>query len=831
MVYPENFEEKIGFTRLREMLGDLCESDLGKAGVERMQFMTAYADVEEALACTEEFRQILMLEDGYPAHRITDLTVALQQLRIPGTWPEPETMSALLHNLETIRDIQAFFRRKEQNPYPLLSRMAGDVDAFPDLIREIQRILTPEGNISDSASPALAGIRKEIAEQQRLIGRTMQRLLQQAQREGWTDSDASLSVREGRVVIPLNASSKRRIGGIVHDESASGKTSYIEPAEAVEQNNRVRELQCEERREIVRILTAFADLLRPQLPALNGLSGFLGTIDFISAKARLALKLRAAKPVVRDRQAFRWIQAIHPLVYMNLRREGRETVPLDIALNEEERILVISGPNAGGKSVCLKTVGLLQYMLQCGLPVPMSPDSEAGIFQHLSIDIGDEQSIDRDLSTYSSHLRNLKHFLKYADGETLLLIDEFGTGTEPAIGGAIAEAVLAQLHRKQVYGVITTHYSNLKQFALETEGIGSGAMMYDAQQMRPLFRLETGKPGSSFAFEMARRIGLPEDVLREAEEKAGRTHIDFERFLHQIERDRRYWQNKREHILEQEKKLDSVLEKYQTQLEQTDRERREILKAAKTEAEDILSSANRTIENTIRTIKEAQAEKTQTQKVRAELTAFRERMEQADEDAQSRTVERKIAQIKARQERKRQRQQQKAAEQAKTAAAPETAPPEEPLRTGDAVRIKGQQIPGEIVRIDGGRATIAVGQITTSLPLERLERISQREFKRGAAPVAPEVRQTYDVSQKRVHFQAQKDVRGMRADEALVEIERFIDEAAMLGIGEVRILHGKGNGILRRLIREYLGKQTAVAHFDDEDIRYGGSGIQVVRLK
>jgi DNA mismatch repair protein MutS2 len=627
-------------------------------------------------------------------------------------------------------------------------------------------------------------------------------------------------------VIPVTSAFKRKVQGIVHDESSTGKTSYIEPAEVVETNNQIRELELAERREIIRILTQLTDEFRPYLPDILNSCDFLGSLDFIRAKALLALKMNAVKPICFNRSSMRWVKAVHPLMFLAHSREGKEVVPLDIALDERQRIILISGPNAGGKSVCLKTLGLLQYMFQCGMLVPMSENSEIGIFHQIFMDIGDEQSIENDLSTYSSHLMNMKYFLRNADDRTLILIDEFGTGTEPALGGAIAESVLDHLNHKSVYGVVTTHYTNLKHFASSAEGIVNGAMLYDTRRMQPLFRLEIGMPGSSFAFEIARNIGLPEEILTQASERIGKDHIDFDKHLREIVRDKRYWESKREKIHQSEKKLEAELAKHTLELDRLEKDRKMILEQTRAEARELLSGVNRQIETTIREIRESQAEKEKTREVRKDLELLKEKIEQSPDKDE--------AVITARMEKIRARQGQIKKAVPSSATVKSVAPPsEKPLAVQDKVRIEGQEVAGEILEIQGKKASVAFGNLRMMVPLKKLQRVSQNEYKQYIQEVRTLSKskvQVYDLRERRLQFKPSVDLRGQKTEDALRKVQELLDEALMLGFDEVKILHGKGNGILRQMIREFLGASGLVKSFADEQEEFGGAGITVVSL-
>ncbi|MDP4207803.1 MAG: Smr/MutS family protein [Bacteroidota bacterium] len=826
MIYPQNFEDKIGFDKIREMLKDTCLCDLGRQKVEEIAFSPSFGNISKQLNLAEEFRQICLMEPNFPLQYFIDVTPALKRIRVVGTFLEINEIGDIRKSLESIHAILNFFKNKDESLYPNLRGLTRDIQSFPLILNRIDAILTKNGVIKDNASPELAAIRLSISEKASSIGRIMQRILKQAQSEGYIDEGTSLSMREGRAVIPMNSTYKRKVQGIVHDESATGKTSFIEPAETVEINNAIRELEFAERREIIKILTQFTDFTRPYLDELFMAYDFMADIDFIHAKAVFALRINAVKPAMFDQPGFRWEKAVHPLLFLTLSKENRSVVPLDINLDERGRILLISGPNAGGKSVCLKTTGLIQYMYQCGLLVPVSENSEMGIFDNLFIDIGDEQSIENDLSTYSSHLVNMKNFLKYATPKTLLLIDEFGTGTEPMLGGAIAEAILNQLNQKQVYGVITTHYTNLKHFASSADGIANGAMLYDAHRMQPLFKLQIGKPGSSFAFEIARKIGLPEEVLKEATDKVGQGHVDFEKNLRDIARDKRYWESKRDNIRLQEKRLAELVAKHQEDLSKTGTERKAILEKAKVEAREILLGANKQIENTIRQIKESQAEKEKTREVRKQLDEFKEKVETISNTDEERIL-RKIEKLKERENKIKKRNQ------------PETMEPEETIEpekskieVGDKVKLYGQETVGEVLSINGKNFLVAFGNITTSLPETRIEKISNNEFKRlGQIQNNPAVKAHFSTHERRLNFKPHIDVRGMRTEEAIEKVQDLVDEAVMLNISEVKILHGKGNGILRQMIREYLATLNFIKSFRDEHIEMGGTGITIVELE
>ena len=832
MIYPDNFEHKLGFDKIRELIAAQCLSSLGREQVDGLRFSPDAAVVAEELEQTGEFVRILQGERAFPANYFIDVRPTLSRIRPEGTFADEAELFDLKRSLQTIADIARFFLPVDKGDdaaaeYPVLSAIAGRVPIFPDLIRRIDAILDRYGRTKDSASPELARIRRDMATVSGSISRNLQSILRTAQTEGWVDRDTAPTMRDGRLVIPVAPSFKRRIRGIVHDESATGKTVYIEPEAVVEANNRIRELEAEERREIVRILTAFTDVLRPLVPDILQSYAFLAVIDFIRAKALFAESIGAIVTLPKDEPLIDWQGAVHPLLLLAHRKASKEVVPLDLTLDTEHRLLIISGPNAGGKSVCLKTVGLLQYMLQCGIPIPLHERSRTGIFERIFIDIGDEQSIENDLSTYSSHLTNMKYFVRHGNERTLLLIDEFGSGTEPLIGGALAEALLERFNRRHSFGVITTHYQNLKQYAEDHEGVVNGAMLYDRNLMQPLFRLSVGHPGSSFAIEIARKIGLPDDVIAEASEKVGSDYVDMDKYLQDIVRDKRYWENKRQNIRRREKQLEELTARYERDLEAVNSQRKAIISEAKEAAQRIVGEANARIENTIREIREAQAEKERTRTARRELDTFKETVSQTREDDDR--IARKMEQLRQRQER---RQERKKRPEAAANATPKAAAPP-PLTAGDAVRMKGQTAVGSILEMQGKQAVVAFGTIKSTVATDRLERADAAALRRTAERSSTFLsEQTADaMHKKRLHFRQEIDVRGMRGDEALQTVAYFIDDAIQVGADRVRILHGTGNGILRQLIRQYLPTVPGVAHFADEDVRLGGAGITVVDLE
>ena len=843
MIYPQNFEQKIGFDQIRQLLKEKCLSTLGEERVTDMAFSDRFSEVEERLDQVTEFVRILQEEEKFQAQYFFDVRPSLKRIRVEGMYLDEQELFDLRRSLETIRDIVRFLQKSEDeeestSPYPCLKRLAGDITVFPQLIGKINGILSPYGKIKDNASAELSRIRRELASTMGSISRSLNSILRNAQSEGVVDKDVAPTMRDGRLVIPVVPALKRKIKGIVHDESASGKTVFIEPAEVVEANNRIRELEGDERREIIRILMEFSNLLRPSIPDVLLSYEFLAEIDFIRAKALFSEQITGLKPAFENKQVLDWTMAVHPLLQLSLAKHGKKVVPLDIELNEKQRILIISGPNAGGKSVCLKTVGLLQYMLQCGLLIPMHERSHAGIFSNIFIDIGDEQSIEDDLSTYSSHLTNMKIMMKSCNERSLILIDEFGGGTEPQIGGAIAEAVLKRFNQKQTFGVITTHYQNLKHFAEDHEGVVNGAMLYDRHLMQALFQLQIGNPGSSFAVEIARKIGLPEDVIADASEIVGSEYINADKYLQDIVRDKRYWEGKRQTIRQREKHMEETIARYQAEIEELQKSRKEILRKAKEEAEQLMQEANARIENTIRTIKEVQAEKEKTRQVRQELSDFRESMEALAAKEQEEKIARKIEKLKEKQNRKKEKKANRGQENALSAQAlAEQQARKEAERLaaivpGSNVKIKGQTSVGEVLEINGKNAVVAFGSIKTTVKLDRLERTNAQPKQADVSTKSTYISsQTQDsMYEKKLNFKQDIDVRGMRGDEALQAVTYFIDDAILVGMSRVRILHGTGTGILRTLIRQYLQTVPGVSHFADEHIQFGGAGITVVDL-
>ena len=850
MIYPKTFEDKIGFNEIRTLLRERCLSSLGKEEVDKITFMDNVKAINTQLSRVREFRRLQEEEENFPLNYFFDVRQSVARLRLEGTHMEEDELFDLRRSLGTVNDIVTYLNRTDEDaavaatddgwrkdpvyPYPALHELAEGVVTFPQILQRIDQILDKFGKIRDTASPELLNIRRELAKVEGSISRTLYSILRSAQSEGLIEKDVTPAMRDGRLVIPVVPTMKRKIKGIVHDESASGKTLFIEPTEVVEANNRVRELEAEERREVIRILTEMAKVIRPHVPQILDSYKLLAQVDMLRAKTELAKLIDGIEPEVGKYPHIDWIGATHPLLRLSLQKQGKKVVPLEITLTRNKRMLIISGPNAGGKSVCLKTVGLVQYMLQCGLSVPMSERSQTGIFQNILIDIGDEQSIEDDLSTYSSHLTNMKNMMKSANDRTLILIDEFGTGTEPQIGGAIAEAVLKQFCIKRAFGVITTHYQNLKHFADSHEGVVNGAMLYDRHQMQALFQLQIGQPGSSFAIEIARKIGLPEQVIHDASEIVGSDYIQSDKYLQDIVRDKRYWESKRQTIHQREKQMEQTIAKYESEISDLAKSRKEVLAKAKERAEELFKESNKKIENVIREIREKQAEKEETKKLRDSLKDFKEGISDMDKQAEDDKIARKMAQILRRKENKKNRKKgdpsSSGQDKDNTSAATTLSTVSAPLKEGDTVRIKGTTSVGKIESIQGKNATVIFGDLRSTTSLKKLEHATapKREEPRPFMTVGRQTRETID--EKKLNFKQDLDVRGMRGDEALNAVMYFIDDATLVGMSRVRILHGTGTGILRQLIRQYLATVPALTSYKDEHVQFGGAGITVVDL-
>ena len=793
--------------------------------------------INTALRQTREFRRMQEETDDFPLQYFFDMRASIKRIRIEGTHLEENEIFDLRRSLETIAGIVKFLNRSDDDgnyDYPTLHALTENVLTFPDLIRRIDQILDKYGKIKDTASPRLAEIRSQLRKAEGSVSRTLYNILRAAQSEGLVEKDVTPTIRDGRLVVPIAPAMKRRIKGIVHDESSTGKTVFVEPTEVVEANNRIRELEADERREIIVILTEFSKLVRPHVDDIIYAYQLLAEIDFIRARAEFARLTNGIEPEVSAKPVVDWITAKHPLLWLALKKQDKPIVPLDIMLTKDRHILIISGPNAGGKSVCLKTVGLLQYMLQCGLSIPVSERSKVGIFADIMIDIGDEQSIENDLSTYSSHLLNMKNMMKQANENTLLLIDEFGTGTEPQIGGAMAEAVLNQFVKKHAWGVITTHYQNLKHYADSHDGIANGAMLYDRHEMRPLFQLAIGQPGSSFAIEIARKTGIPDEVIREASDIVGSDYIQSDKYLQDIVRDKRYWENKRQNVHQREKDLEKTIAKYEEEIKELAQKRKEILRQAKEQAQELLKESNRNIENTIREIRECQAEKEETKRLREELNAFKEDVSEIDTKSADDLIEKKMRQIMERKERREKRKKEKKENAGKPTTigtklpTPSALAEQQTFCVGDNVRMRGLTTVGTVEAISGKEATVIFGDVRTKVKMSRLEHTTKTPETTQPATfgISKETRQTID--SHKLNFHQDLDVRGMRGDEALNAVQHFIDDAILVGMSRVRILHGKGNGILRQLIRQYLQSVPNVTSCKDEHVQFGGAGITVV---
>jgi DNA mismatch repair protein MutS2 len=817
MIYPSNFESKIGFDAVRRELERHCVSALGAANVPRLRFSTRRDEVIRWLEETNEFLSIVLTGREFPLSYYFDLRVVLKEVSTPGTFLSAERLFDLQRLLLTVNQVVRFFAADGdgQSPYPRLRQLTSGLQAFPELSAAIGHVLDKAGNIKDTASPHLQELRTSIARVTSSINGTLRRIISQGKQDGILDNDVQPSLRDGRLVLPVSAMNKRKLRGIVHDESATGKTVFIEPDAIVEANNRIRETEAEIAREIIRILTEVTDQIRPHLDELAAVLETLGQLDFIRAKALFAHDVGAQMCHVDRKPVIEWYTAKHPALMLSLRSQGKEVVPLNIALNKQNRILVISGPNAGGKSVCLKTVGVVQYMMQCGLLPTLRDNSHMGIFRDIFIDIGDQQSIENDLSTYSSHLQNMKLFLSKGGKETLILIDEMGSGTEPQIGGAIAQSILEQLNNNQVMGIVTTHYQNLKHFADETDGVVNGAMLYDRQRMQPLFQLSMGYPGSSFAIEIARKTGLPQQVIDKASEIVGSDYINMDKYLLDIVRDRRYWENKRQDVRAKEKRLDQMIEDYDERLDNIRAEHRQIIHDARHEAEEILRGSNAQIERTIKEIREQQAEKERTKELRRQLDEFKQRLN-AEEPIEPDRLKELTPKDKPRRKQPKKK-------------APQPVAKDRPLQAGDNVVLKGTKTVGTLISIDEKYALVAFGNIKTRIEAGQVERTMRKE----ALPKAESLGRTTsdEIRTRQLNFKPDIDVRGMRADEALQAITYFIDDAIQFSAQRVRILHGTGTGALKVAIREYLHTVGGVKSYRDEHVQFGGAGITVVELE
>ena len=828
-------EIKLGFDKLRSSVLSRCSTSYARERAEQERISICKEEVVGRLALVDEFRQILSFESSFPDSPFVDCIPFLIPLQSEFTYIDLTSLSRLRDALDLLRRLLSFFSNCKDGKYPALRAMSLNILSFPEVLRRIDVILDKYGNVRDNASPTLYDIRRSIREKEGAASRRIEAILKKAQQDGVADEDATVSVRDGKLLIPVSSGNKRKVPGVVYDESSSGKTSFVEPIEVLEINNQVRELRFEEQREIIKILTEFTDFLRPYIEDIILSGEYMGELDFIRAKALVCGQFQGGMPILSENGEVILKKARHPLLEEALRKEHKSIVPLDITLTAQKRILLISGPNAGGKSVCLKTMGMLLYMMQWGLLIPASGSSELSLFEKFFVDIGDDQSLENDLSTYSSHLLNMKEVVENADDRSLVLIDEFGSGTEPAAGGAIAEQLLSELELRGCYGVITTHYTNLKFFANNSNHIINGAMMFDVQKIMPMFKLEIGLPGNSFAFELARKIGLPEYIVKGAEERAGKDYVTIERNLRKIARNKKQLEEKLTRIKATDRTLDNITEKYEKELSEIKSLRKSIIDEAKLQAQQILSTANKQIENTIREIKESQAEKSRTAQLRKELKDFSESLE--DESLKSQTdakIERKMAQIIERKKRQEERRAKRAQEGAKEGGAESKpvvpAADELQVKVGGFVKVQGSELVGEVLSISGKKASVAVGDIISKIEISKLTPITSNKFKNIARPQPVSQKISASISDRKLNFTPSIDIRGMRLEEAINAVTHFIDDAMMVGMSEVTILHGKGNGILKEEIRKYLKITPGVISFADEHVERGGSGITIVKL-
>ena len=829
MIYPANFEQRIGFDRIREQVIALCSMQSAREVIASEGFSTSFRAIEERLRLADQMRVVISMEHGADIGEQEDIAAIVDKIAVEGSYITEEEASILLRSLKSASSIVEFILSRKEGLYPDLQRITLGVGTYPELQRAIDRVVDEKGEVRSSASPELQEIRRAIREHEGMVAKRLQQVLQRAKASGIVEADAMLSIRDGHAVIPVSAANKRKIAGFIHDESATGRTFYVEPVEVVELNNELKELEYAQKREIVRILTELTAVLRLDVEGLARIEEYLTRMDALRAKARWALENGATKPIISTEGRLLLRKARHPLLQQTLRAQRKEIVPLDMELNSERRILVISGPNAGGKSVCLKTTGLLQYMVQCGFLVPVLENSEFPLFKSLMIDIGDQQSLENDLSTYSSHLVNMKAMLHEASEHTLILIDEFGSGTEPTIGGAISESILEHFVECRSYGVITTHYANIKYFASRNEGVANGAMSFDVKNIQPLFSLEMGKPGSSFAIEVARKIGLPESIVRKAMDKAGEDHINLEKQLREIARDKRYWAEKRDRIRQTDRKVEQLEQTYTDRLQDIKEERRRILESARKEAEELITNANRTIENTIRTIRESQAEKELTRLARKELVSFAEGVDNSDKSADER-IEREMERLARRRERREKRAEERE-QNGGVVAKPQPEPKPQVIEVGSKVKLEGQATPGVVQQIKGKKAQVAFGQMIVMVELSRLSIVSSSEYRAATRPTTARTVVSVDIRERKLNFRDTIDVRGMRAVEALEAVEDLVDDALMVGVSTVTILHGKGTGALKEEIRRYLRTVKDVATVADDHADRGGAGITVVTFK
>ena len=829
MIYPSNFEQRVGFDRIREQIMERCSMLSARELMAAEGFSRSRREVEERLTLADEMRTILAMEPGAEIGEQEDLRSIIDKIAVEGAYLMADECAVLLRALRGVSAIVGFIRSRREGSYPALRRMTERVQLFPELQREIERVVDDKGEVRSSASPELSEIRRAIREHEGQVAKRLQQVLQRAKASGIVEADAMISIRDGHAVIPVAAANKRKLAGFIHDESATGRTFYVEPVEVVELNNELRELEYAQMREIVRILTELTAVLRGDVEGLGRIEEYLTRVDMLRAKARWALDNGAVKPIISTEGRLLLRKARHPLLEQTLKAQGKAIVPLDMELNAERRILVISGPNAGGKSVCLKTTGILQYMVQCGFLVPALENSEFPLFDSLMIDIGDQQSLENDLSTYSSHLVNMKAMLAEASEHTLIMIDEFGSGTEPTIGGAISESILERFVERKAYGVITTHYANIKYFASRNEGVANGAMAFDVKNIQPLFSLEMGKPGSSFAIEVARKIGLPEDIVRMAMDKAGEDYINLEKQLREIARDKRYWAEKRDRIRQTDRKVEQLEQTYTDRLQSIRDERKVILDRARKEAEALIAEANRTIENTIRTIRESQADKELTRLARKEFEGFADAVVDDAAEKHDDHIKREMERLARRRERREERRMERERGVEPAPKAEEVKPAK--IEVGSKVKIEGQDVPGVVQMIKGKKAQVAFGQMMIMVEMERLKAVSSAEYREATRPTTARTVVSVDINQRKLNFRDHIDVRGMRASEALAAVEDLVDDALMVGVSGVTILHGKGTGALKEEIRRYLRTVRDVATVADDHADRGGAGITVVTFK
>lgn len=823
MIYPLDFETKIGFDSIRKNVSEKCQTRLGKDEVSKMAFSSDFVVVRQHLLLVKEMMQILNDNLPLPTGGVHDVLPYLSEIKAVGSFMSADRLYKLSSTLSAMAEVEEFFRKqvdeeKQTARFPSLCDLFSEIAHFPLIVNEIGKAVNKYGEIKDTASPELYDIRQSMRSAAGSMQRAMKRVLESAVSKGVVERDATPSIRDGRMVIPVVAANKYSLNGIIHDESATGKTVYIEPAEVVEAGNRMRQLEMDERREIVAILIRIADTIRPNIEDIAESCYKLAKLDFIRAKGLFGVEIDAQMPHLSQKEELEWYHAVHPALLLSLRLQGREVVPLNINLNQDQRILIISGPNAGGKSVCLKTVAVVQYMMQCGLMPSLYYNSHMGVFRNIFIDIGDEQSFENDLSTYSSHLKNMKYFLLNADNRTIILADEMGSGTEPQIGGAMAQAILKTLGEKGCFGVVTTHYQNLKSFAESEPGFVNGAMLYDRQHLQPTFELSIGTPGSSFALDIAQKIGLPRNVIEDAKSIAGSDYVNLDKYISEITRDRRYWANKRQNIREKEVKLDNLLSKYEETAGDLKAQRKSIINDAIREAKEIVSGANAAIERTIREIRNAQAEKEKTKEIRKDLSSYAKALDEGTiADAEKNPEAIKTLKHKSKKAKN-------------PAVKKETSSQKREIAVGDYVKMDGGAVAGEVLSINGKKAEVAFGALRTIVNLDKLKLSSKPKASALSQSQTISVTTSSDSRSRQLNFKNEIDVRGMRADEALQAVTYFLDDAIQFSAQRIRILHGTGHGILKTLIRQLLKANTAVEHFEDEDVRFGGAGITVVDL-